>query len=162
MNGMRNKGFSLLEVMIAMTVFAIFITGFMVSLNNNEADSISFKNENFLNKLCQNKLNEVLLDLPELEESLTLTSKTGNFDEEGYPDYEYKITYKRFEIPNLNFSESEESKNNYENKVFELMEKNFKELIWQVEVQVKKKGTDFPAILSTWIYNKEAKVEISL
>ncbi|MBF0363113.1 MAG: prepilin-type N-terminal cleavage/methylation domain-containing protein [Oligoflexia bacterium] len=94
-------GFTLIEVVIAITLFAIFIIAFISTEGSNVRDSVNMKEELLLQKLCENKLNQIILDPPELTESLTLIPKSGSLDEEGYADYEYTVEYKRLKIPNL-------------------------------------------------------------
>lgn len=102
-------GFTLIEVVIAITLFAIFIIAFISTQGSNVRDSVNMKEELLLQKLCENKLNEILLDPPELKESLTLTPKKGNLEDMGYSDYEYSVEYKRLKIPNLNAITGEDS-----------------------------------------------------
>ncbi len=170
-----SAGFSLLEVMIALTVFSLFVTAFMATEGYNVADSAVLNKELILKKLCQNKLNEIIINPPRLEESLTTAPQQGNFTLEGHPDYEFTIEYQRLKIPDLsggNSSDSETSANGenstenqdqiLEKMIFENIKKNMEELIWQVRVSVKEKGTGYNYSLSTLIDNPRAKVQIRL
>ena len=178
-----SQGFTLLEVMIALTVFTVFITAYLTSEGYKVADSSMMKKEMLLNRLCQNKLNEILLAPPPLEESLTLSNKEGNFEDQGFPSFLYTIQFRRLKLPELNQlqgsskgSEGEESsgkdsssddgenqqalKGAVEKQIFDSMKKNIEELIWQVKVTVKEKGTDFPYSLSALINNPQARVKV--
>lgn len=184
------SGFSLLEVMIAITIFAIFITAYITSEGYNMADSGIMKKELILQKLCKEKLLEITLNPPVLTDALTLIPKTGNFEESGHPDYEYKIEYKKLKIPDLSQIEGtqgeedsggessdsdslspplddegesspEGDKKSMEKQIFNIMKKNIEELIWQVRVTVNEKGTQFPFALSTLIKNPKAKVQVN-
>ncbi|MBF0207239.1 MAG: type II secretion system protein [Oligoflexia bacterium] len=199
------RGFTLLEVLVAVTLLGIFITAFMASQGFNVNDSAMMRKELLLQKLCQKKINEILLNPPELEESLTLTPQQGNFEESGHANYEFTAEYKRLKIPDIakimgkreggdtssdasdsgdgsdsggaggsgagkNDSSNPNDPNNpdnasdqsMQNKIFEMVKKNVEEMIWQVRVTVKEKGTDFPFSLSAFMSNRKAKVNISI
>lgn len=178
----HQAGFSLLEVMIAITIFALFITAYMTSEGYNVLDSSLMRQELILQKLCKNKLMEVMLKPPAFNESLTLTAEVGNFAEQGYPEYEFKIEYKKLELPDLSKIQGggSTSGNNAENSTensgensgesggknlqqmaFKILKDNIEEILWQVKVTVNEKGTDFPYSLSTLVTNEKAKVKIT-
>ncbi|MBF0299340.1 MAG: prepilin-type N-terminal cleavage/methylation domain-containing protein [Oligoflexia bacterium] len=100
-HNLHYDGFTLIEVVVSITLFAIFVLAFLTTEGSNVRDSVVMKEELLLQRLCEYKLQEILLDPPELRESLTLTPKKGNLEEIGYADYEYVVEYKRLKIPNL-------------------------------------------------------------
>ncbi|MFW5887505.1 MAG: type II secretion system protein [Bacteriovoracia bacterium] len=162
-------GFTLMEVMIALSIFAFFITAFMVGFGSNLSDSTMMDEENMLRQLCEEKIAQLELDPPDFVEGLTLTADTGNFSEEGYPDYEYIIKYKRLKIPDLNAIQGKEedapqeenAKGQLESMVFQKMRENIEKIIWQAEVTVKNKNTDFNYTLTTWLTNHDAQVKLN-
>ena len=65
-DGLRNKllnqsGFTLAEILIAITLFAFFIIAFLKNQGQNIYDSTFLKEEIILKELCENKLNEIIL-----------------------------------------------------------------------------------------------------
>ena len=112
-----NSGFTLVEIMIAITVFALFATAYVASEGFNISDSSNMRQELFLQKLCENKVNQLLIKIPELKESLTLVPMTGTFEDEGYPDFEYTVEFKKLIIPDLKKIQGEkgDGQNNNEN-----------------------------------------------
>ena len=164
----NTTGFTLLEVMIAMTIFAVFIATFVVIQGNNLRDSSMLREEETLQRLCLNKINEIAINPPTFQESLTLTPETKTF--EHFPNYQYTIKYQRFDMPDMNQLQGKESDDSgdqtqqngaVEKKIFEQIKKIFKEALWQVQVTVENKETKFNFTLSRWLRNPAAKVEIS-
>jgi len=164
------SGFSLLEVMIALTIFSIFITVYVTSQGYNIMDSTLLKEEVRLKELCTQKINEIIIKPPQFREALTLTTETASFEND--KNYEAKITYKRLKIPDMKkiMGKDEEDENdnkggnapgsnaiadNFMNKIKE----NLQEMIWQVEVQVVNKDSKASYTLSTWLTNTEAAVK---
>ncbi len=165
----REAGFSLMEVMIALSIFSFFVTAFMAGHGANISDSSRIDEEIILSRLCEKIINITILDPPEFKESLTLTPESKNFEETEYSDYKYSIEYKRLTIPDLTKiqgkEEGEEEEDNaggIEKMIFEELKKNVEEIIWQIQVTVTNKATGFHYILSTWLTNNEAKIKISI
>ncbi|MBT3584987.1 MAG: prepilin-type N-terminal cleavage/methylation domain-containing protein [Halobacteriovoraceae bacterium] len=155
------RGMTLIEVMIALALFAVFITAFMGAQGYNISSSTNLKEEIFLKELTIEKLNEVILDPPDLKDSLTVAPVKKSF--EGYPDYEYTITYKKFLIPDLSKIQGESAgeSNPFEKQIFSQIKENMEKLLWQVNVLVKSKATNSSYGLTTWLYNAKAKVVFS-
>ena len=158
----NTSGFTLLEVLIATGIFAAFATAFTLTLSYNVTDSIRLEEEIILKELCMNKMNEILLDPPDLKESLTLQPETKTFE---YNDaYQYSLTWKRFTLPDyekLKGSEEDSDDENtspYEKIFYGQIKDNLKELIWQLQVKVQNKKTGYFFTLSTWVTNQNAKV----
>lgn len=162
----NNSGFTLLEVLIAVTIFSVFITIYVASQGYNLADSVLLREEIQLKRLCKDKLNEVITDPPELRESLTLSPTVKTFDE--FKEYEYQITWRRLKIPDASKMMGDEEDSGQssgktygiQKSLLEKVTKNMEEMIWQVEVTVRNKETEFEYSLSTWISNPKAKIKI--
>lgn len=159
-------GFTLMEVMIAMSIFAVFATAFVTGQGYNLLDSGQLKNEILLKDLCENKINEIIINPPELKESLTLSKETKSF--ENYPDYQYTIEYKKLFVPDYSKlkgskeGEQESAEDQMEKRVFKIFKENMEKMIWQVEVTVKNKLNDSQFRLSTWLNNPNADVQIEI
>jgi prepilin-type N-terminal cleavage/methylation domain-containing protein len=167
----KNKGFSLLEVLIALVLFATFITAFYSSQSLTLLNSSDMREEHKLHELAQEIIQELKYNPPELSDSLTLTPKTHQFKGEGMENYEYSLKYMRLEIPNFSsFTGEENNENKSEEqsgansaktkKMFEQIQKYVKEKIWQIEITVKDKTTKNQFSLSTWIQDPKAKPEL--
>jgi prepilin-type N-terminal cleavage/methylation domain-containing protein len=161
----NQSGFTLLEVMIAIAIFTVFATVFVTGQGYNLIDSGKLRNELVLKDICENKMNDIISNPPELRDSLTLTNETK--DVENNPNYQYTIEYKKFKVPDMNKlknSAEDDAQNNpqdaMEKRVFEIFKENMEKLIWQVEVTAKDKTTQDTFKLSTWLYNQNADVKI--
>ncbi len=163
---MKNqKGFTLIEVLISVTVFSIFALSFVTGLGYNLLDSSSLKQEMILKDLCESKINEIIANPPELKDSLTISKETKTFDD--YSDYSYTIQYKKFPVPDLkkilapkDNSDEESEQAQLNNRIFGVFKENMEKMLWQVEVQVKNKSTEATFTLSTWLLNPAADVKI--
>jgi len=165
MGKIGKNGFSLIEVMIALAIFTVFITAYVTSQGQNLADSTEFKKELKLREIAENEINKIIAHPPEFRPALTLTAKTGTVEDQ--EDYTYTIKYEQMKIPDMKKlteadgeGEQEESSetNPAEEKVYNNVKKNLEELIWQVEVVIKNKETEQSFALSTWLYNHKAEV----
>lgn len=157
-----------MEVMIALTIFSIFVATYLTVQGENISDSIRYNQELELHQLCEAKINEIIINPPDLRDQLTLAPDI-KVDEER-KDYEYKIEWMRMEIPNLSKiqgkSSEEDAEGGGENPVFKMiydrMRTNIKEMIWQVRVTVKHKPTGVNYTLATWINNPKAKINLGI
>ncbi len=163
-----NGGFTLLEVMIAMTVFSFFYVAYYVAQNQNVASSVIIREEIKLKELCTKKINEIIVKPPQFKESLTLTAEVTTFEED--KNYEARVTYKRLKIPDIKKimgkeeeddegSNSDSGTSGIEQTFMNKIKENMQEMIWQVEVQVVNKETKANYTLSTWLQNTEAQVK---
>lgn len=167
--GIKTKsqgGFSLIEVMIALAIFSVFIAVYVTSQGYNVADSARFKQELKLKQLTAFKINEIITNPPDLTESLTLTPETSDFED--WPNYNYTITYKKFIIPNFDEMQSDDQEQNrqeaaqereLEKRIYETVKENMELLLWQIEVKVTDKTTNEAYIATTWLYNHDAQVQ---
>lgn len=160
----RSQGFSLIEVMIALAIFSVFITAFVTSQGFNISDSARFKDEVRLQLMSELKLNEIIANPPELSERLTLTPETGDMEED--TNYRFSVTYKVFELPDfekINDTNAGERVSpemvELQRRIYDNVKNNIKELLWQVEVVITDKTTQESFSASTWLYNHAAQVQ---
>lgn len=165
-NKSDQQGFTLVEVMIALAIFAVFIAAYMTSQGTNIASSSRFKEEINMRNLAEIKINEIIVSPPPLEKSLELTPDTGAIeDAEGYT---YSITYKSFLIPDLTkiqggADQQEEGQMvELEKRMFQTIKDNFEMLLWQVEVEITNSITGDKYRATTWIYNPKAQVRFNV
>lgn len=159
-----------MEVLIAISLFAIFATVFVTGFGYNLLDSGNLKEEIILKDLCENKINEIITNPPELKETLTLSKEIK--DVEKNTDYQTIVEYKKFFVPDMTkikggSSEDDEASSDensqqaqMEKRIFGVFKENMEKMIWQVEVTVKNKNTKAQFKLSTWLYNQNADVKI--
>lgn len=92
---MTNKGFTLLEVMIAVALIAIALT----TLLGSQSQSVSFANsakfETMAALLAQSKMSEVTM-----QKAGALTSDSGDFGED-YPGYAWEVNVSEIAIPGI-------------------------------------------------------------
>lgn len=160
----NQQGFSLLEVLIAITVFAIFLSAYVVGQGQNLSDSAQLQEELVLRKLAEKVINRTILAPPKLSPALTLAPQTKKF-EDHYENYEYTIEYKKIEIPNLkelNAQTSGVQNPVIQDKIYQQIKKNIENLLWQIAVTVKNTTTQKSYTISTWIKHPQAKVRVSL
>jgi prepilin-type N-terminal cleavage/methylation domain-containing protein len=172
----NNSGFTLMEVMIAIAIFVTFATVFVTGMGYNMMDSGKLKEDILLKDLCENKMNDIIVNPPELRESLTLTKETK--DVENFDNYQTIVEYRKFFVPDMNkivgkgagadeaeenaesSSEQESQQAQLEQRIFTVFKENVEKMIWQVEVTTKNKTTGEEFKLSTWLFNPTADVKI--
>jgi len=151
--------------MIALAIFGVFIVAFMAGQGYNVTDSTSMSQDIKLKEFAQLKMNELVVSPPEFKEGLTLTPEKGKFEEND--QYTFEITYKRFKLPDLSKirgieedAQQDSAEAQLQKKIFETVQKNIKEIIWQVEVKVTDTNTDNFHVVSTWLDNEKAEVKL--
>jgi type II secretion system protein I len=157
----NNKGFTLIEVMIALAIFAVFIVAFITSQGINLADSTKMQEEINLKNFAEYKINQIITTPPELNDSLTLSGDKGKFEEN--EDYTFEVKYKRVEIDiqkimGATSDENDSSASPAQGKITQNITKNLKELVWQVEVKITNTLSGNTFTVASWIYNHKAKV----
>jgi len=157
------KGFTLIEVMIALAIFAVFIVAFTTSQGFNLADSTRMKEELMFRTLAEQKMNEVIITPPEFKDSITLTPDKGKF--EGNEEYSYEVTYSRLKLDieklmgvSASEGEDESQTSAAEKQIMTNITKNLKELVWQVEVKITSNNSGNSFYISSWLYNNKAKI----
>ncbi len=166
------KGFTLVEVMIALAIFATFATIFVAGQGYNIKDSFMIKEEVRLKELCEEKINELIINPPEFKESLTLSPETKSFEnitdiEADYDrsQYEYKLNFKKMKMPDLslimgNQEKADNDEPGIQENLLKKIKDNMEEMIWQVEVTVTNKTTKYSLSMSTWLFNDKAEVSL--
>ncbi len=176
----NQKGFSLIEVMVAFLSFSVFYVVFTASQTKSLQDSYYIEREVTLNYLCELILNEIMLNPPIFQESLVMATETKPFREDQWKNYEYTVEYRRFEIPNLfnltqgmgqgeeEGAQQRQSQLNTRQQnpfaafegIFDRITEGIHESIWQIQVTVRDKETDLSWSLSTWLRNHEYQMNI--
>ncbi len=160
----KNSGFTLIEVMIALAIFGVFVVSFMASQGYNVSDSTSMRAELKLKELVQSKINEIIVVPPEFNDALTMKPTTGKF--ENNDGFKYEVTYKKFKVPDLDKIKGNEESANEDNsaesaiekKIFENVAKNLETVLWQVQVKVINELNGQEMTMSTWLLNDKAEI----
>ncbi len=155
------QGFSLIEVMIAIAIFAVFVVSFMTGQGFNLLDSTQMREDSKLEQLAQMKFNEIIVDPPPFRESLTSASKeTKPFEED--PGFTWTTELTKFTIPDLMAltSSQDEDPDPIQARIFEQFKKNMEKMLWQMKLTVTNKETGQEYVVSGWLYNPKAKVQI--
>jgi len=165
----NERGFTLLEVLIALSLFAVFTTVFILSQATNLNNSSLMAEDVTLHNLAEMKMNEIQLDPPKFTNATENETETKAFEIEGYEKYKYTIEYKKLEVPNLNEltgkeegedNPNEDSRNKAIQKmVFEKLKENMEKMIWQVRVTTTNTETNYAYEITSWITNKEARID---
>lgn len=169
----NSKGMTLIEVTIAVFLFATFITAFMIGQGDNISASISFKEELSLKDIAEMKMNETILDPPQdfrpSAGKVDVTKEKPKFkDVEDFPDYRYSVQLFKIMIPELEKitgqAESEDRNQNQaiQKRIFNNFKKNMEELVWQIIVTVEHKPSGNRIDLSTWYYNDKGRITLDI
>ena len=181
----NNKGFSLLEVMIAITLFAFFVTAYLTSQGYNVEDSRLSEEQLILQQLAERKINELILDPPKFSNATANLKETKTFEESDFKNYEYTLEIKKVTIPDFAqlfaqkdattedgresyegdyFNEGTKKQRNQalEKMVFEELRKNIEKILWQTRVTIRNKETNYTFTLSTFITNYNEKIQLNV
>lgn len=181
------QGFSLLEVLIAITLFAFFVTAYLTAQGYNIEDSRLSEEQLILQQLAERKINELVLDPPKFSNATANTKETKTYEESEFSNYEYTLEIKRLTIPDFaqlfaqKGNASEEAQDSYdgnyfdqnkqgagqrntgiEKMVFEELKKNIEKVIWQAKVTVTNKETKYNFSLSTFLTNYNERIQINI
>ena len=111
-------------------------------------------------------MNEQLVNPPEFTNATENSKETKTFEDEEYSNYEYTIEYKKFLIPDitkLNTSQDIDPKTlAIQKMIFENFRDNLEKVLWQLQVTVKNKNTDYIHVLSTWVTNAKEKIKLNI
>jgi prepilin-type N-terminal cleavage/methylation domain-containing protein len=166
----NKSGFTLIEVMIAISIFAVFASVFVTGFGYSLLDSGKLKEDILLKDYCENKINDLITNTPTLTDSLTLTKDTK--DVEGDSNYQTIVEFKKFTVPDVTKimgakgaeeggqTEAESQQAQMQQRIFTVYKENMEKMIWQVEVTTKNKLTNQTFRLSSWLYNQQADVKI--
>ncbi|MFG1591723.1 prepilin-type N-terminal cleavage/methylation domain-containing protein [Halobacteriovorax sp. CON-3] len=162
----NNSGFTLIEVLIALAIFAVFITSYITAQGLNITDSMEMRTEITLREYGIEKMNEILAYPPELKDSITLKPESGKF--ESNDNISYSVEWKNFTVPDFEKisgaetpDDGDDSNNAIQKQIFGVVKKNLEKLLWQVSVTVKDDTTDETYTISTWLSNDKYKVQIN-
>jgi prepilin-type N-terminal cleavage/methylation domain-containing protein len=181
----HQSGFSLLEVMIAITLFALFVTAYLTSQGYNVEDSRLSEEQLTLQQLAEKKINEIVLNPPKFSNATASTKETKTFEESEFTNYEYTLEIKPVIIPDFAqlFAQkdgaSNDAKESYdgdyfnegtagqrnaaiEKMVFEELRKNIERILWQVRITIRNKETNYNYSLSTFITNYDEKIQLNV
>lgn len=155
----NDKGFTLIEVMIALAIFGVFITAFISGQGGNILDSTSMREEQRLFNIANDQLAEIIVNPPEFAESLTSNIDTKPV--ENQENYEWSVEFKKFVIPDFAAAAGQEEvspEQEIQSRIYTRIKENLEQILWQVRVTAKNKTTGQSISLSTWIQNYEAPV----
>jgi len=176
----KNSGFSLLEVMIAITLFAFFVTAFLASQGYNVSDSALSEEQLILQSLAEKKISQLHLDPPKFSNATENLNETKTFEEKEYENYEYNLEIKKLEIPDFaqlfsqvssNEESDQDSFNNgdttnspqrnsgLEKIVLNELKENLEKIIWQARVTITNKETKYSFSLSTYLTNYNENIQ---
>lgn len=156
------KGISLVEVMIAIMLFAVFITAFMTGQGNNVMSSYRMKEDLKLKRLAEMQYNLTMLDPPDFSRPLADTkSETKPFED--YPGFEYTMSYRQIFIPDIGKIMGEQEDPNdpdrqNRRKIMQEFKDNMEKLVWQLSIEVRDKNSGNSFVLAGWVYYDKAKV----
>lgn len=185
MKTLNQKGFSLIEVLVAFTLFALFITAFLTGQGYNVTDSELSREQLILQSLAERKINELILDPPKFTNADNNKKETRTFEETEWQTYEYTLELKKLVIPDFGqlfgqkdgvgqegqdayegnyFDDGNKSQrnSNLEKKIFEELKKNIERIIWQARVTVTNKETKYSYTLSTYLTNYNEKIQLNV
>ena len=181
----NQTGFSLIEVLIAITLFAFFVTAFLTAQGYNVSDSALSEEQLMLQQLCERKINELYLDPPKFQNMAQGLKETKTFEEDALKGFEYTLEIKKLTIPDfaqlfgqkggvseegkdayegdyLNDSNASKRNSGMEKMVFEELKKNIEKIVWQARVTVTNKETKYSYSLATWLTNYNEKIQLNI
>lgn len=161
----NQSGFTLIEVLIAVTIFAVFSSAYLVTQGNNLSDSQQIRRETKLEDITNELMNQIIASPPDLTKSLLLSTENDYTKFEENKAYEYRYEWHEFKIPDLSKikgqdpNEQSDNQNDQVNKmVFDNIKVNLEAQIWQLTVIVREVDSKFSYDLSTWILDRNHKV----
>lgn len=183
---LNQHGFSLIEVLIAITLFAFFVTAFLTSQGYNVSDSQLSEEQLVLQQLCERKINELYLDPPKFQNIMGSMKETKTFEDKDLSNFEYTLEVKKLTIPDfgqifgqkgnisnegqdayqgqyMNQSSSGPNRNAaLEKMVFDELKKNIEKIVWQARVTVTNKETKYSYSLATWLTNYNERIQLNV
>ena len=176
------RGFSLLEVMIALTLFGVFVSTFLVTQGYNVSDSALNEEQLKLHLLCDSKMQETLINPPRFTNALVDTKEVKTFEDKEYSNYTYTVEWKKLKVPDFGkifaanaaggsseeggnyFDENQRGNrnNSVEKLVFDRLKENIERAVWQLRLTVTNKETNYSYTLSRWITNYDEPIQLNL
>jgi prepilin-type N-terminal cleavage/methylation domain-containing protein len=164
-----NAGFSLMEVMAALSLFAVFFVVFASVMIANKNDSMELSEDLEMLALTERVLQETILSQTSFSDSLTTKGLAKKFEEPEFADYEYELEWATLELPNLKelftmgnqgegASGTQSSTSSLPSvllPVLDQVDQSLKKMIWQLRVALKKKSNGKIYTLSTWLRNED-------
>lgn len=152
------SGFTLVEVMISLAIFSVFVSAYLTAQGYNISDSTVMREELDLKRFAEIKINELIVDPPELKESITLKADAGKF--KSNENFTYEVKYTKFVLPDFQkiMGSTDQKQDPSEKKIFDNIKKNLEKIIWQVEVTIKNQTSERSYSVSTWLYNHQAQI----
>lgn len=158
------KAMTLIEVLIAVFIFSIFILAFISAQGNNINTSIRFKEELKLRDIAEIIINEQLINPPEVKVSSGKV-KVKNISELKYKKfeedeaYEYSIETYKISIPDFDKiigsneqSQEEKQKQSTQKLIYEKFKDNMENLVYQMSVTIRHIPSQKTFTLSSWFY----------
>lgn len=165
----NQSGFSLLEVMFAIAIFAGFVSVIAQTQSYNVQLSTLMEEELKLHNLAKTKMNEVLIAQKRFTNATEKDPDTGTFKGDENEGYSYRVDFKRTEFPDFaqlmgqDDDQVENQQNqNLQTKIFQKLKLNIEQMIWQVTVTVTNTDTEYSYELNTWMTNQDAKIDLNL
>ena len=161
----KDKGFSLLEVMIALGIFFAMAVAFIDVQTANISSSIRMDSEVSLHNLAELKMNEVLLQKKEFTNATKNDVDAGAFEIEGFENFKYEVRITPIEFPDFSqiMGQKDEdgtrSSNSMQKLIFNKLKKNMEELLWQVNVKVINTVSTDEYELNSWVTKSNAKID---
>lgn len=164
---LNQKGLSLIEVMIALTIFATFSLAIISTQSFNIDSSVKMSSELLLHNFAEMKMNEALLGKREFTNATENDIDTGNIDIEGYKDYKFKIEYKKNKFPDFSQimgkgegeEENQDENAGMKKMIFNKLKVQLEQLIWQITVTITNPdGEEYS--MSSWVTNSKAKIKL--
>jgi len=137
-----SSGFSLLEVMIAVAILAVSLMAIFNLQSTSLMGSARSQKISIATQLAREKMARILIDLdagmvkgefPDAKED------SGTFEEEKFPDYSWKLSVKKVEIPAPSASagsSAQEGSSDIMGKVFEMVSKQLSESSREVKLTI--------------------------
>ena len=159
-----NSGFSLTEVVVAMAIFAVFATVFVQTSSTQVMISSGFNEELKMRSLAQQIINDTLINTPDLSESLFVGKTEKNFEND--ENYRYVIQWKKFTLPDFSKLKSREEQDAegqsaIQAQITQKVTENMERLIYQAEITIVNKETQYSHTVSAWVYNGRAVLDLS-
>jgi hypothetical protein len=160
----NNDGLTILEVMMATVLFAVFIVAFTTGQGNNVMTSIRMREDLRLKDLAQLQYNRTLLEPPDFKTPIVDEKKETKAFED-YPNYEYTFSYKPVLIPDVDKimgapeGENQSGEKQARARIMKEFKSNMEKLIWQIKIEVKNKISGNTFEISGWTYFPEANVQ---